>query len=104
MRDWNFVFKDLTPEKENTKHVGEAEVEARKWRDDWRDDRIKAAIKQPDFSLKSITKFHVAEAERQAIVETLQRTQWNRRVAARLLGVSYKTLLNRIEEFRIKHA
>jgi two-component system response regulator AtoC len=104
LRDWSFVFKDLRPEKGNTKYGGGAEAEPRKWSDDWRDDRIREAFKEPDFSLKSITKFHVAEAERQAIVETLQRTQWNRRVAARLLGVSYKTLLNRIEEFRIKHA
>jgi two-component system response regulator AtoC len=104
LRDWSFVFKDLRPEKGNTKRGGEAGAEPRSSPDDWRDDRIREAIKKPDFSLKTITKFHVAEAERQAIVETLQRTQWNRRVAARLLGVSYKTLLNRIEEFHIKSA
>jgi two-component system response regulator AtoC len=104
LRDWSFVFNDLTPEKGNSKRAGEAGVEARKGNDDWRDDRLRQAIKEPDFSLKKITKIHVAEAEREAIVGTLQRTQWNRKVAARLLGVSYKTLLNRIEEFHIKHS
>jgi two-component system response regulator AtoC len=104
LRDWSFVLNDLRPEKGNTKHGGEEEVEARNWRDDWRDEIIREAIKKPDFSLKRITKSHIAEAERLAIIETLQRTQWNRRVAARLLGVSYKTLLNRIEEFHIKSA
>jgi two-component system response regulator AtoC len=104
LRDWSFVLNDLRPEKGNTKHAGEEEVEARNWRDDWRDEIIREAIKKPDFSLKRITKSHIAEAERLAIIETLQRTQWNRRVAARLLGVSYKTLLNRIEEFHIKSA
>jgi DNA-binding NtrC family response regulator len=67
-----------------------------------RDDRIKESFKEPGFSLKKITKVYVAEAERQAIIDTLQRTQWNRKAAARLLGVSYKTLLNRIDEFQIR--
>jgi two-component system response regulator AtoC len=103
LRDWSFVAKDLALSNANERQAGEADAEARKWRDEWRDDRMKEAIKEPDFSLKRITQFHVAEAERQAIIEALQRTQWNRKVAARLLGVSYKTLLNRIEAFRIKH-
>jgi len=36
------------------------------------------------------------EAEREAIGHILQRTNWNRKQAARLLGVSYKTLLQKI--------
>jgi DNA-binding NtrC family response regulator len=32
------------------------------------------------------------------IAETLGRVQWNRRKAAEILGVSYKTLLNKIKE------
>jgi len=38
------------------------------------------------------------EAEREAIDRALHRTQWNRKRAARLLGVSYKTLLQKIRE------
>jgi two-component system response regulator AtoC len=103
LRDWSFVVKDLTPEKGNAKLAGEEGAGAKKWSDDWRDDRIREALKKPDFSLKRITQIHVAEAERQAIIEALQRKQWNRKAAAQLLGVSYKTLLNRIEGFRIEH-
>ena len=36
------------------------------------------------------------EAEREAIDRMLHHTNWNRRQAARLLGVSYKTLLHKI--------
>jgi DNA-binding NtrC family response regulator len=36
-------------------------------------------------------------AERAAIMDTLQRVRWNRFKAAQLLGVSYKTLLNKIK-------
>jgi two-component system response regulator AtoC len=37
-------------------------------------------------------------AERAVIADTLRQVQWNRRRAAQLLGVSYKTLLNKIKE------
>jgi two-component system response regulator AtoC len=41
------------------------------------------------------------KAEREAIERTLRRVQWNRRKAAQQLGVSYKTLLNKIKECEI---
>ncbi|MDY6878772.1 MAG: helix-turn-helix domain-containing protein [Thermodesulfobacteriota bacterium] len=34
-------------------------------------------------------------------METLHETRWNRKRAAQLLQVSYKTLLNRIQEFNL---
>ena len=37
-------------------------------------------------------------AERTVIADTLRQVHWNRRKAAQLLGVSYKTLLNKIKE------
>jgi two-component system response regulator AtoC len=37
-------------------------------------------------------------AERAVISDTLRQVQWNRRKAAQMLGVSYKTLLNKIKE------
>ena len=36
-------------------------------------------------------------AERRAIEQALSSTRWNRRQAARTLGVSYKTLLNKMK-------
>ena len=41
-------------------------------------------------------------AERVVISETLRQVHWNRRKAAQLLGVSYKTLLNKIKETGIE--
>ena len=41
-------------------------------------------------------------AERKAILETLERTRWNRREAARRLQVSYKALLNKIKQMQLE--
>jgi DNA-binding NtrC family response regulator len=41
-------------------------------------------------------------AERAVISDTLKQVHWNRRKAALLLGVSYKTLLNKIKETGIE--
>jgi len=43
-------------------------------------------------------------AEREAIQQALDHFRWNRRKAARLLGVSYKTLLNKMKECGIRAA
>jgi transcriptional regulator with PAS, ATPase and Fis domain len=49
--------------------------------------------------LKKVSGDYVAEAEKNAILEVLAKTHWNRKRAAEVLGVSYKTLLTRIEAF-----
>jgi two-component system, NtrC family, response regulator AtoC len=49
-------------------------------------------------SLASVAKTAALKAERAAIEQTLRQVHWNRRKAAVNLGVSYKTLLNRIKE------
>ena len=48
--------------------------------------------------LADISKAASLKAERAAIEEALAQVRWNRRRAAEQLGVSYKTLLNRIKE------
>jgi two-component system response regulator AtoC len=48
--------------------------------------------------LKEVGRLVALEAEREAIDRVLLRTQWNRKQAARILGVSYKTLLQKIRE------
>ncbi len=65
----------------------------------WHDDKVRRFFNRHDFSLKTISKAYVSEVERQAILRALDETQWNRKKAAQLLQVSYKTLLNRIQEF-----
>jgi DNA-binding NtrC family response regulator len=49
-------------------------------------------------SLAAVAKAASMKAERAAIEQTLGQVHWNRRKAAQLLGVSYKTLLNKIKE------
>ncbi|HVL68562.1 MAG TPA: helix-turn-helix domain-containing protein, partial [Vicinamibacterales bacterium] len=49
-------------------------------------------------SLAAVAKAASIKAERAAIEQTLRQVHWNRRKAAQLLGVSYKTLLNKIKE------
>jgi two-component system response regulator AtoC len=48
--------------------------------------------------LADVAKSAAMKAERTIIEDTLQQVHWNRRRAAEQLGVSYKTLLNKIKE------
>ncbi len=48
--------------------------------------------------LADVAKAAATKAERAIIEDTLHQVQWNRRRAAEQLGVSYKTLLNKIKE------
>ena len=49
-------------------------------------------------SLKDHARQAAREAERVLILRTLERTHWNRKAAASLLGISYKALLKKIKE------
>jgi len=49
-------------------------------------------------SLKDIGRTAAREAERVAILDMLERTRWNRKEAAEILGISYKALLYKIKE------
>jgi two-component system response regulator AtoC len=55
-------------------------------------------------SLATVAKAAAMKAERTAIEQTLRHVHWNRRKAAQMLGVSYKTLLNKIKECGISRA
>jgi transcriptional regulator with GAF, ATPase, and Fis domain len=58
----------------------------------------------PAGSLKEIARHAAREAERELIFRTLQHTRWNRRVAAEILGISYKALLYKIKEAELDKA
>ena len=102
LRDWNFIFDELSL---GTPTQGEA---LSTLSPDgfpplaWPDDQVREFFEDPDFSLKKISKAYVSEAEREMIMKALKETEWNRKKAAKQLGVSYKTLLNRIDEFDLK--
>jgi DNA-binding NtrC family response regulator len=59
------------------------------------------AFDRPKLSLKSLIQEIKSEAEKNAIAAALQKTRWNRKQAARLLRVSYRTLLYKIERYQM---
>jgi DNA-binding NtrC family response regulator len=52
-------------------------------------------------SLKLLIQSVKWEAERSAIAAALEKTGWNRKAAARLLGVSYRTMLYKIDQYHM---
>lgn len=56
---------------------------------------------EPASGLKSLVQSVKGEAERHAIAAALDETRWNRKAAARLLKVSYRTLLYKIEFYHM---
>ena len=57
-----------------------------------------AAAEAGNYSLKDISRTAAREAERELIFKMLQRTRWNRKETAEILGISYKALLYKIKE------
>jgi DNA-binding NtrC family response regulator len=55
-------------------------------------------------SLPELARRASLAAERTAIQQVLHRMRWNRRKAAIALGVSYKTLLNKMKECGISES
>lgn len=56
----------------------------------------------PSKSLKTLVANVASEAERSAIAAALEKTGWNRKAAARLLKVSYRTILSKIEQYDMR--
>jgi two-component system response regulator FlrC len=59
-----------------------------------------AGAEPPRLALGSLAGLTVREVERQLIIDTLKRTGNNRTQAARLLGISIRTLRNKLAEYR----
>ena len=55
-------------------------------------------------SLKEVSREAAREAESKLILSTLERTRWNRKQAAHILGISYKALLYKIKDSGMDHA
>jgi two-component system response regulator AtoC len=58
-------------------------------------------VSDGDFSLKKKVQEAVSEVEKVLISKVLHKTNWNRRKAARLLNISYRSLLYKIKEYKI---
>jgi two-component system response regulator AtoC len=72
--------------------------------DEARNEESSPAAEPAGGSLATVAKAAAMKAERAAIEHTLRQVHWNRRKAAQILGVSYKTLLNKIKECGISRA
>jgi two-component system response regulator AtoC len=66
--------------------------------DEAEDDVVVTAASNGPISLPELAREAAMKAERAAIQQALDRFRWNRRKAADYLGVSYKTLLNKMKE------
>ncbi len=102
LRDWDAVIKELQlgdglDNSAESMLFGESGLGK-----SWSDNKVKKFFRESDFSLKKITRIYVSEVEKEAIVMALKETRWNRRKAAELLQVSYKTILNRMEVLDIR--
>ncbi len=100
--DWGFVQQELGAEKLRSEASGSRGVDSDSAAAAREEDEIARLISSPEFSLRKACRRYACEAERAAIVSTLRETGWNRKRAARILRVSYKTLLNRIREFGLE--
>lgn len=59
---------------------------------------VPSAVGEVGLSLKEIGRRAAQRAEKAALLSTLERVNWNRAEAARLLKISYKTLLNKLNQ------
>jgi transcriptional regulator with PAS, ATPase and Fis domain len=63
---------------------------------------IKTADRQPSSSTFTIPPHHtLAEIEKLAILQTLERTSWNKRKAAHILGVYRPTLYSKLRKYHL---
>ena len=63
---------------------------------------VKKHVKDLDnISLKKIGGIFLVRAEKKLVKKALDSTNWNRKRAAKLLDISYKSLLNKIKEYKL---
>ena len=52
-------------------------------------------------SLKKLSSLAAERVEREVVLRTLNEVNWNRKLAAKKLSISYKALLNKIKRWQI---
>lgn len=94
---WDFLTKEIHPgDSVPTSGCGPGSPDARP--------PVSEYFKNDASSLREITRSYVCEAERKAILDALDRTAWNKKKAAEMLGVSYKTVCNRVRDLGLEEA
>lgn len=72
--------------------------------EDWPEDMIleeeKALVEKQDFAERNDEVLPLHEMEKRMILKSLQKTSGNRTQAAELLGISVRTLRNKLNEYR----
>jgi two-component system response regulator AtoC len=103
--DSELTFNDVDPLAAASKgHSAAREVVTSHFPASKSEEHSKGNLKEPSSgsrSLKSLIQSVKGEAERNAIGTALQQTGWNRKAAARLLQVSYRTLLYKIDQYHM---
>ena len=94
----NFVKRYLVLQDEET---AIAELEAKGRGNGTADSFSAGAIGTPEGGLKSLVRSLKDEAELRAIEQALVATNWNRKLAAARLNISYKALLYKIKQYQI---
>jgi len=56
---------------------------------------------QNSLTLKKVRRVYLLRTEKKIIKKALEKTNWNRKNAAELLEISYKSLLNKIKEYKL---
>ena len=102
LEDYNFVFNELSLDRENPDYKLEMASNYPSRHLFWDDDKIKKLFQKNNFSMKDTTRIFISEMERLEMLKGLKATHWNRKKAADLLQISYKTLLNRIQELGLR--
>ena len=100
--DWSFIIDELKHKEIESEITAEPAENADPCLPGLSEMQLLQLFKENDFSLKKISKAYLAMTEREVIIKTLRDTHWNRKKAAQLLDVSYKTLINRIDELKLK--
>jgi DNA-binding NtrC family response regulator len=65
-------------------------------------DLWKQSVADDSHGRKSLVRNAKGEAEKKAISGALEETHWNRKAAARLLRISYRALLYKIQEYQMR--
>jgi two-component system, NtrC family, response regulator AtoC len=66
--------------------------------------RAPVAVSSPSRSLKAASRAASRQAERELILQTLEKTHWNRKRAAEVLQISYKALLFKLKQIQVSES